>query len=277
MEVPGGGGGGGSSDPWSDLGSSNQGQSRGNCDGGVDHRETLAPHSRPQGLNPEVAQSTAGTREEPWRSLTPTPPLEDTRSPGRKPRPPRPDGVTHKDRAKLSSSRASIAAAAAAASTRGASRPVGLLSRPRPGPSLRSAPKSPNRHLGGLAANAAAAHGPKDWALRAWPVLQAHRRQPRAGSAPRGARPLHARRSHREVQASVTHNRRAPPPVTMATTTPSAASWLPRANHRRALLDAGGGAKIGRGSQERDRETRGEAPWASRGKRVTGCSLAVWG
>lgn len=46
-----------------------------------------------------------------------------------------------------------------------------------------------------------------------------------------------------------TAGRRAPSPVTMATKTPSAASRFPRANPRRALFDAVGGAKMGKGSE----------------------------
>lgn len=140
-----GGSGGGSSDPWSASAAQScqvllptKGWRRGDCDGGVAHRVTLAPHSRPPGVNPAVGQLAEGTGAEPWWSLTPIPPLQDTRFTGPRPRraPAGPGGVTHKDRAKLSSSRASIAAAA---STRGASGPVGLLPRARPWPSLRSA------------------------------------------------------------------------------------------------------------------------------------------
>lgn len=142
----GGGGGGGSSDLWSASAAQScqvllttRGRRRRDCDGGVAQSMILA---RTPGLNAvaAAAPSAAGTWAEPWRSLAPIPPLQDTRFPGRRPKraPAAPGRITHKDSAKLSSSRASIAAAAAA-STRRASGPAGLLSRPRPGPSLGSA------------------------------------------------------------------------------------------------------------------------------------------
>lgn len=91
--VDGGGGGGGrSSDPWSASAAQScqvllttKGPRRGDCDGGVAHRLTLSPHSRPPGLNLAVAaapKSAAGTGADPWRSLTPIPPLQGTVSQG---------------------------------------------------------------------------------------------------------------------------------------------------------------------------------------------------
>jgi len=156
--VDGGGGGGGrSSDPWSASAAQScqvllttKGRGRGDCDGGVAHRVTLSPHSRPPGLNPAVAaaaQSAAGTGAEPWRSLTPIPPLQDTVSQGGGPRraPALPGGVTHKASAKLSSSGASIAAAAAAASTAGRAGQSASYPARGPGPASALLRRAPTR------------------------------------------------------------------------------------------------------------------------------------
>lgn len=261
--VDGGGGGGGrSSDPWSASAAQScqvllttKGRGRGDCDGGVAHRVTLSPHSRPPGLNPAVAaaaQSAAGTGAEPWRSLTPIPPLQDTVSQGGGPgerRHCRAASLTRPARSSLPLGRPSPPPPPPHP-PRGerASRPPTLLAA-RAQPPLCSvepqrASRRPRRRRRGRSRRS-----------RVGPACEARPSgSPTAATRLRGpphpARPLSARRCRCGVRASVTHSP-APRPASRhhGHQTPSAASRFPRANHRCALLDAGGGAKMGRGSE----------------------------
>lgn len=130
LGVPGGGG---FSDPWSGPGSSKpprfadderleEGVGEGCCDGGVDRRGTPAPHSTPP--EPEAGGchsdridtgNWGGASRVPRSARAPAPKGAGR---GQAPGFPGPDGVTYEDSAKLSSSRASIAAAAASTSHR---------------------------------------------------------------------------------------------------------------------------------------------------------------
>ena len=123
-------------------------------------------------------------------------------------------GVTHKDSAKLSSSRASIAAAASTA-RRGAN-PWAFYPCLRPGRSPCFAPQSSNRHPGGLAAEPTAGSRPS----RVAPA----RDVPASGSPAAATRqpglpgfPGLAKLPSTAAGSGVSYH--APPPVTMATAT----------------------------------------------------------
>ncbi|XP_047568369.1 sterile alpha motif domain-containing protein 1-like [Lutra lutra] len=247
----GGGGGGGSSDLWSASAAQScqvlltiRGRRRRDCDGGVAQPMILA---RTPGLNPASLRPRLRQRELGRSHGGPSPPSHPSRTPASQ------GGGPGECRA------------ASLTRTARSSLPLGRPSPPPP-------PHPPAERAGPPASYPVRGPGPasallRRAATRIWEASPAHGAagvgptcEARASGSPGAATRLRGPHNQPGLSECVaaaagsgrqltTAPRRAPPPVTMATKTPSTASCFPGANPRRALFDAVGGAKMGKGSE----------------------------